>query len=125
MGNTVALLGALRPVAFRFKQNEIEDGQAPLQCGLIAEEVARVLPTLVSYDEEGEPFTVRYSLLTPLLLNELQQQGRKLARLDDELASLRDQMATRDRQMADRDRKLADLRRRLEKLAKKKRFKDP
>jgi hypothetical protein len=36
--------------------------------------VAKIFPSLVSYDDEGKPYTVRYSLLTPLLLNELQKQ---------------------------------------------------
>jgi hypothetical protein len=65
----------LHPVTFRFKE-EFQRGDASLQYGLIAEEVAKVFPTLVSYDDEGEPYTVRYSLLTPLLLNELQKQHR-------------------------------------------------
>ena len=36
--------------------------------------MAKIFPSLVSYDDEGKPYTVRYSLLTPLLLNELQKQ---------------------------------------------------
>ncbi len=116
MGDMAMKIGALRPVTFRFRPTEEDpEGERPLQYGLIAEEVERVFPTLVTHDEDGRPQTVRYGLLTPLLLNELQQQSRRLARQDDELASLREQMAIRDRQ-------LADLRRRLEKLAKKKRF---
>ncbi len=128
MGSTVSLLGALRPVTFRFNLDEGKGGAGPpLQYGLIAEEVAKVLPTLVSYDEEGRPTTVRYSLLTPLLLNELQRQEAVLRRQDEELESLRDvevDLQELRSQIADRDRQLADLRRRLEKLAKKKRFRD-
>jgi len=108
MGDTVGRVHALRPVTFRFKPEEGQETEQPLQYGLISEEVAQVFPTLVSYDDDGKPFTVRYSFLTPLLLNEVQRQ-------EGQLASLREQMA-------DRDRQLADLSRRLEKLAKKKRF---
>jgi hypothetical protein len=45
-----------------------------LHYGLVAEEVAAVAPHLVTYDDEGKPNSVRYRLLTPLLLNELQEQ---------------------------------------------------
>lgn len=59
----------LRPVSFIYK----EDDKKELQYGLIAEEVAKVYPELVQYDQEGKPFTVYYHLLTPLLLSELQK----------------------------------------------------
>jgi hypothetical protein len=120
MGDTTSAVRALRPVTFRFKPGRGPQPQQPTQYGLIAEEVAKVFPTLVSYDDDGKPYTVRYSLLTPLLLNEVQRQEEELKGLrggEDEVAELR-------KQMADRDRQLADLRRRLEKLAKKKRFRD-
>ncbi len=86
---------ALRPVTFKYKQEPVE-GTQPLQFGLIAEEVAEVLPDLVVYDEEGRPETVRYHLLSSMLLNELKKQHRQLADQrqslvlqEDELARLR------------------------------------
>ncbi len=63
---------SLRPVIFRYKK-AIEDGDIPIQYGLIAEEVAKVFPALVVYNEHGEPETVKYHLLATLLLNELQK----------------------------------------------------
>ena len=45
-----------------------------MQYGLIAEEVEKVDPNLVAYDKDGKIFTVKYHLLTPLLLNELQKE---------------------------------------------------
>jgi hypothetical protein len=108
MGETVSLVSALRPVTFRYLPGEEDEAVQPKQYGLIAEEVAEVLPTLVSYDDQGRPSTVRYSLLTPLLLNQVQRQEEELTRLRA--------------QMAERDQRLADLRRQLEALAKKKRF---
>ncbi|UVW36031.1 tail fiber domain-containing protein [SAR92 clade bacterium H455] len=62
----------LRPVTFRYKQAD-EKGAFPMQFGLIAEEVARILPELVKFDAEGKPLAVFYHLLTPLLLSELQR----------------------------------------------------
>ncbi len=66
----------LRPVTFRYK-NATADGEKPVQFGLIAEEVAEILPELASYDEQGTPRSVRYHLLSSLLLNELQRQDRR------------------------------------------------
>ena len=59
-------------VFFRYRQ-EVQGGERPLEYGLIAEEVAEVFPELVVYDEEGEPFTVKYHLLSSMLLNELKK----------------------------------------------------
>jgi hypothetical protein len=77
LGEVSSRLLDLRPVAFRFKE-ESKDGSRPVQFGLIAEEVAEVFPELVVSDENGKPFTVKYHLLSSLLLNELQKQHRKV-----------------------------------------------
>lgn len=77
MGSLSAALLDLRPVVFRYK-SEVEHESRSLEFGLVAEEVAEVYPQLVRYDEEGKPLTLRYDLLTPLLLNELQKQHRQL-----------------------------------------------
>ncbi len=91
-------MSALRPVTFHFKRPQLDAPGAdaarerPLHYGLIAEEVAELLPTLVSYDDQGRPSTVRYELLTPLLLNQYQRQEK-------ELAALRERVAEQDRQL--------------------------
>jgi endosialidase-like protein len=72
---------SLRPVTFHYRTRP--DG--PLEYGLIAEEVAEVYPDLVVRDAGGEPATVRYQMLPPLLLSELQRQERVLAEKDREL----------------------------------------
>ena len=92
MGEASESLLALRPVTFRYRQEPVA-GQQPLQFGLIAEEVAEVLPDLVVYDGEGRPETVRYHLLSSLLLNELQKQHRDLLAL----AGLRDRLGLEKR----------------------------
>ena len=46
----------------------------PPEYGLIAEEVAEVFPDLVVYDEHGQPFTVKYHEMAPMLLNEMKKQ---------------------------------------------------
>jgi hypothetical protein len=77
MGERTEVLMKLRPVSFHY----IEDGSSgePVpQYGLIAEEVAAVAPDLVIRDEHGAPLTVKYHMLAPMLLNELQRMQRTL-----------------------------------------------
>jgi hypothetical protein len=88
MGDASDRLLKLRPVAFRYKQPD-ENGQKPEQYGLIAEEVAKVMPELVVYNQKGQPETVAYQTLAPLLLNELQREHRQVASLQAEVAELR------------------------------------
>jgi hypothetical protein len=75
MGSASSKLFQLRPVTFFYKP-QFDDGSHILQYGLIAEEVAKVYPDLVVYGEDGQPQTVRYHLLTPMLLNEMQKQNK-------------------------------------------------
>ncbi len=92
MGDTSDRLLKLRPVTFRYKQPN-ESGQKPEQYGLIAEEVAKVMPELVIYNEKGRPETVAYQTLTPLLLNELQREHGQLSTQGAELKALRAEVA--------------------------------
>ncbi len=63
---------SLRPVTFHYKT---DTKQTP-QFGLIAEEVAKVNPTLVLPDKEGKPYTVRYDAVNAMLLNEFLKEHR-------------------------------------------------
>ncbi len=80
----------LRPVTFVYKS----DLQAEKQYGLIAEEVGQVYPELVVHDSNGKVESVRYSMLTSMLLNELQKQAAKSQRLSTELKSDKATMQT-------------------------------
>jgi hypothetical protein len=73
MGESTDGLMQLRPVSFRYKP-EYANGENTLQYGLIAEEVAKVYPDLVAYDNDGKPYSVRYQYITTMLLNEVQKQ---------------------------------------------------
>ena len=96
----------LKPLRFVYKP-EYDDGSRQVQFGLIAEEVATTFPELVARDEEGRPWTVRYHLLTPLLLADVQ-------RLERERMALMEALAERDRTQALRidelTREIAELR---------------
>ena len=84
MGEVADKLSKLRPVRFRFKTEDADfgSGERPLEYGLIAEEVAEVLPELVPLDAEGRPYAVRYDLLSSLLLSELQRQRQEYDRIE-------------------------------------------
>jgi hypothetical protein len=93
-GMTSRKLLKLRPVTFRYNN----DPTGSLQYGLVAEEVAKVYPELVTYGPDGRPQTVRYSTLSAMLLNELQKQTGELRKLSAQMA--RQQEAT-DRRIAE------------------------
>jgi hypothetical protein len=69
-------LFALRPVAFRYKE-EI-DPAGISQLGLVAEEVEKVNSDLVVRDKDGNPYSVRYDQVNAMLLNEFLKEHRKV-----------------------------------------------
>jgi len=81
----------LRPVSFRYKK-EI-DRTRSLSFGLIAEEVARVSPDLVTPDREGKPETVRYEAVNAMLLNEFLKEHRKLQEQANTIEELKNEIA--------------------------------
>jgi len=110
MGTASADLLKLRPVTFRYKQAQ-DDGSHPLQYGLIAEEVAEVMPELVAYDKDGQPRTVLYNVLPSLLLNEVQRQNAEIAALNTEVATLREQVETLQKKQTEIQQLRADVER--------------
>jgi hypothetical protein len=92
MGDASKPLMNLRPVTFRYKEAEA-DGSKPIQYGLIAEEVEKVMPELVVYNEKGTPESVAYEILPSLLLNEYQKQGRELVAAKARLEAMEAEMA--------------------------------
>ncbi len=54
--------------------------------------MAEVFPELVVYDDEGKPFTVKYHLLSSMLLNELKKTRAALQRHLDEHEDLRGEL---------------------------------
>ena len=70
---------SLKPITFRYK-NEIDPTRAA-QFGLVAEEVEKVNPTLVTRDSDGKPYTVRYDAINVMLLNEFLKEHRAVQEL--------------------------------------------
>jgi len=77
----------LRPVSFRYKA-EVEPTRR-VGFGLIAEEVEKINPDLVSRDSEGKPLSVRYDQVNAMLLNEFLKEHRKVQEQEATIAELR------------------------------------
>ncbi len=80
MGAASEALLALRPVTFHYKP-ELDKTGIP-QFGLVAEEVAKVNPDLVTHDAKGDISTVRYEAVNAMLLNEFLKEHRKVEQQD-------------------------------------------
>ncbi len=104
MGDASARLEALRPVTFRYRQ-AYADGRKPVQFGLIAEEVAKVFPELAVFNAEGQPETVKYQDLTPLLLNEFLKDHHRAEAMEKAIAELKH-----------KDAEIAELKQRLDRI---------
>jgi predicted ribosome quality control (RQC) complex YloA/Tae2 family protein len=102
MGDSSSNLFQLRPVNFYYKP-QYDDGSHLLQYGLIAEEVAKVYPEMVLYDKDGQIQTVKYQMLAPMLLNEVQKQATKI----QQQAEQNQQQAEQNRQQAEQNRQQA------------------
>ncbi len=99
MGDSSNKLFQLRPVTFLYKP-EYDDGSHALQYGLIAEEVAKLYPEMVGFDKDGQPNSVKYQALAPMLLNEVQKQNAELlkhnAQLQSQNAALENEVQIRE-----------------------------
>ena len=80
-------LNRLRPIAFTWKQGGMRD------LGLAAEEVEKVEPLLVTYNEAGQVEGVKYDRLNVVLVNAMQQQQRAIESLRHENAELKARFA--------------------------------
>jgi uncharacterized coiled-coil protein SlyX len=76
MDNASEAILALKPVTFRYKPDIDPEGTS--QFGLVAEDVEKVNPALVTRDDQGKLYTVRYEAVNAMLLNEFLKQHRKV-----------------------------------------------
>jgi hypothetical protein len=95
LGNISERLYDLRPVKFRYIKPD-EQGQKSVQFGLIAEDVADVLPEVVYRNAEGKVEGVRYDELTPMLVDLAQKQQVAISALQVKLAAQAQQLAEID-----------------------------
>jgi trimeric autotransporter adhesin len=97
MANASESILALKPVTFRYKE-EIDPKAVP-QFGLVAEEVEKVNPDLVTRDQEGKPYSVRYEAVNAMLLNEFLKEHSKVQELEAIVAQQRKDFETAIAQM--------------------------
>ena len=67
----------LRPVHFRWKDNNQKD------VGLIAEEVQKVYPELVSVEDDGQAGGIKYTKLTAILVKTIQDLSARIEKLEN------------------------------------------
>jgi len=91
MDTASSVLMQLRPVTFYYKSDRNPEGRT-LQYGLVAEDVAKVAPGLVSHSADGGIETVYYQFLPPMLLNEYQKQQRTIEAQAAQIAAQRAQL---------------------------------
>jgi hypothetical protein len=91
IGLASEVIFSLQPVTFRYKKEL--DPEAVPQFGLVAEQVAKVTPDLVTYDAEGKPYTVRSEELNAMLLNEFLKEHRKVEQQASDIAQLKAALA--------------------------------
>jgi hypothetical protein len=88
---------ALKPVTFHYKK-ELDPEGIP-QFGLVAEDVEKVSPTLITRDADGKPYTVRYEAINAMLLNEFLKEHRKVERLEAALEAVNQRLKEQDAQI--------------------------
>jgi hypothetical protein len=93
MDKASEVIFALKPMTFHYKK-EVDPEGIP-QFGLVAEEVEKVSPALITRDADGKPYTVRHEAVNAMLLNEflkehrrVKKQGAMIAELKKEIAAL-------------------------------------
>jgi hypothetical protein len=88
---------ALKPVTFRYKKEV--DPERAVSFGLIAEDVAKVSPELITRDEKGNPETVRYEAVNAMLLNEFLKEHRQVQEQKTTIAELKSAMTRQQKQI--------------------------
>jgi len=91
--NALALIEKMRGVNFNWRTDEFADKKFSdaEQVGFIAQELKEVLPELVSQGSDGF-YSVDYSRLTPVLVEAVKEQQKKIESLDSKLVELQREM---------------------------------
>ena len=89
MGDASEVLYKLKPVTFKFKEQDVDPkkGIQPqnLDYGLIAEDVAEIDPELAIRDGKGQIESLRYIAIYNMMLNEFIKERRKVEQQDRKL----------------------------------------
>ncbi|MGB9475232.1 MAG: tail fiber domain-containing protein [Candidatus Udaeobacter sp.] len=86
---------SLKPVTFKFNS----DWKGTTQYGLIAEEVEKVDPKLVTHGKDGETVSVHYEQINSMLLNEFLKEHKKVEVQQATIAELKSTVAQQQKEM--------------------------
>ncbi len=86
---------SLKPVTFKFNS----DWKGTTQYGLIAEEVEKVDPKLVTHGKDGETVSVHYEQINSMLLNEFLKEHKKVEVQQATIAELKSTVAQQQKGM--------------------------
>jgi hypothetical protein len=87
MNKASEALYRLKPVSYRYKKDA--DKTQSLDYGLIAEDVAKVDPSLAIRDGKGQVENVRYNAINAMLLNEFLKEHRKVQQQEATITQLK------------------------------------
>ena len=115
MNQASEVILALKPVTFHYKK-EIDPKAIP-QFGLVAEEVEKVNPDLVTHDAKGEVYTVRYEAVNAMLLNEFLKEHRKVEEEEVTIAQLKSGASKQEATIAKQQKQIEALAMGLQKVS--------
>ena len=88
---------ALKPVTFHYKR-EI-DPAGTSQFGLVAKDVEKINPALITRAPDGKPYSVRYEAVNAMLLNEFLKEHRTVQELKSNAAKQEATIALQQKQI--------------------------
>jgi hypothetical protein len=83
LGTQIQNINKLNPVEFTWKESNKKD------IGLIAEEMDKIYPELVSREENGDIHGINYSKITAVLVKAVQEQQNQIEELKLEVQKLK------------------------------------
>ena len=79
LNNALDKVISLRGVQYNLKDNKI------VEIGVIAEEIANILPEVIKYNNEGQPDSVSYGRLSAVFIEAIKQQQKQIELLKQEI----------------------------------------
>jgi len=106
----IDILSRMRPVTFNWKDS------GDLDVGLVAEEVAKVEPLLVTFNSRGVVEGVKYDRIGVLLVNVVKQQREEIESLRREVANEKEKIGKQEEILSDQNSRIERLEKELEML---------
>lgn len=112
LGSSLSLVQKLRPVTFDWKGRNEHD------LGLIAEEVAKIDPLLVTRNPDGEIQGVKYDQLSVVLINAIKEQQAGISDQQSVISGQKSQIDELNSKVKDQNSKIDNLQTQLDALKK-------